>query len=299
MSIEHQIPLSTKERWFYGGVGALAPIVVAALALDRVVVFENLKLDVVGWWSARCVLLFLVGGFVAFMHRAETDTWRCFVIGISAPALITTALAGKSASNIAQAWLDLPSLVSPAAAQAPDWVVQKAPQVPIATLSSLSEGAGGRFIRGFFGSDPLRAVVVIGSEGNEERAAALAAIAQTYLQCASKDPKNKVLLSSPELKDIPDPVVIGNADEAVAVTLVQFSDARAAASYSQMLRRAGFEPKTLLTTQSRLRDDFSDRFLKGSKDEDGLIISSAEESIDTGKLSRATSKQCAAVGIRP
>jgi hypothetical protein len=95
MQVGSEIPLSNRERWLYGGLGALAPMVVTALTFDMTIVFQNPKLDAIGGYILRCALLFLVGGFVAFMHRSESDIWRCFVTGISAPALITTAMAGR------------------------------------------------------------------------------------------------------------------------------------------------------------------------------------------------------------
>src|SRR4051794_1710149 len=88
--------LASRERWLYGGLGALAPVVVSALTLDFASVFTNPDLPVIGTWAIRSFLLFGVGGFVAFMQKAETDTWKSFLTGISAPALITTALAGSA-----------------------------------------------------------------------------------------------------------------------------------------------------------------------------------------------------------
>jgi hypothetical protein len=92
--------LRVSERWIYGGLGALAPVIVSALTLDIESVFaSNLSFLVVIFWISRCLLLFIVGGFVSFLHKSETDAWRCFVIGISAPALITTAFAGSAAKG--------------------------------------------------------------------------------------------------------------------------------------------------------------------------------------------------------
>src|SRR3954452_21595484 len=82
------------ERWLYGGAGSLAPTIISATTVDFAIVFASITTPVFLGWSVRVMLLFIIGGFVTFLHRNETDHWRAFVIGISAPTLITTYLAG-------------------------------------------------------------------------------------------------------------------------------------------------------------------------------------------------------------
>lgn len=87
--------LAAWQRWLYGGLGSTAPIAAAGATADFVAIFSDLQPIVFVGWFARTVVLFVIGGFVSFMHRHETSEWRAFVIGISAPALLTTLLAGN------------------------------------------------------------------------------------------------------------------------------------------------------------------------------------------------------------
>jgi hypothetical protein len=77
----------------------LAPVIVTALTLDLVVVFSKPDPPTIAAWTVRGLLLFIIGGFVAFLHKTESDVWRCFVIGVSAPALITTAVSGRAVTS--------------------------------------------------------------------------------------------------------------------------------------------------------------------------------------------------------
>lgn len=293
MENEPATPLSARELWYYGGMGALAPIVVVAIATDMVAVFEKLNVLTALGYVFRSLLLFGLGGFVASLHKKETDAWRCFVIGISAPALITTAMAGKSAPISPRASLEVPGWVSTAVAQdLPAWLRQRTPAVAIAPISALDEGAGGRFTRGFFGSDPVRVIVSISLAviELEDEARAMAAAAKIYVDCAIKNPKNRpLLLRAPELRDPPAPVVIQYRN--FEIPIVQFSDANTANAYAELLGTGKFGARVVVSTQSRLRDDFVNRFINLDPDKAEITLSEPMELLE-GSLQAIQKNNC-------
>jgi hypothetical protein len=153
-------PLTARERWMYGGMGAIAPLVVAAIAQDLATVFSNLTVVVGLGYLAKALLLFGLGGFVSFLQKTETEGWKSFLIGISAPALVTTA-----AANSARAEPLMPPVYESLAAR-----------VPIQSFDTLRETGIEQFLRGFFSWDPRITLLVIG-EANTARDAQLWTVA--------------------------------------------------------------------------------------------------------------------------
>jgi len=80
--------MSGKARFLLGGCGALAPIVVNLLVVDLVAVFQELKLLVVAGYAVKVIILFVIGGMWAFMHKTEMEPLNVFQLGIVAPAVI-------------------------------------------------------------------------------------------------------------------------------------------------------------------------------------------------------------------
>src|SRR3954470_10653807 len=91
-----QAPLSTLRRVLLGGAGAIAPLIVLGITVEWVTVFGSLTFFAFLGYAIKSILLFVVGGFVAFLQKNETDEFKCFVCGISAPALITTYAASTA-----------------------------------------------------------------------------------------------------------------------------------------------------------------------------------------------------------
>ncbi|HSA82622.1 MAG TPA: hypothetical protein VLE23_17530 [Geminicoccaceae bacterium] len=89
-------PLPSWERWLYGGAGSVAPQAIIGITVDFSSVFATFTPVAFIGWLIRAVLLIAIGGFVSFLHRKETDPWRAFLIGLSAPALLSTLIAGTS-----------------------------------------------------------------------------------------------------------------------------------------------------------------------------------------------------------
>lgn len=89
-------PLPAWERWLYGGAGSVAPQAIIGITVDFSSVFATFTPAAFIGWLIRALLLLGIGGFVSFLHRKETDPWRAFLIGLSAPALLSTLIAGTS-----------------------------------------------------------------------------------------------------------------------------------------------------------------------------------------------------------
>ena len=89
-------PLPSWERWLYGGAGSVAPQAIIGITVDFASVFATFTPVAFIGWLIRALLLIAIGGFVSFLHRKETDPWRAFLIGLSAPALLSTLIAATS-----------------------------------------------------------------------------------------------------------------------------------------------------------------------------------------------------------
>lgn len=89
-------PLPSWERWLYGGAGSVAPQAIIGITVDFSSVFATFTPAAFIGWLIRALLLIAIGGFVSFLHRKETDPWRAFLIGLSAPALLSTLIAATS-----------------------------------------------------------------------------------------------------------------------------------------------------------------------------------------------------------
>jgi hypothetical protein len=288
-------PLLVWERWLYGGLGSLAPIFVAILAIDLETVFRNADFPVVASWSLRTVVLFLIGGFVAFLHKKETDSWRCFVIGISAPALITTAISGKQVSRISRLVVS-----SATAGELPLPAIQ---EIKVLPLMELAETSASKFERGFLGRDPLRSYIVIATESDGRNATELAKSVYRYSQCALKDPRNKgSLAASSELRDLSPPLVVVSDRENAFAVVALFSDPGAANGYVAMMRRNpesfNLSLDTVTTSRSNARTDFR-AYVFGFLSDFISGKNTAEETRDVSKWSYIADKQCLSVGVNP
>ena len=87
--------MNTHQRIYLGGLGALTPILLNLLTVDCRTIFVGLTLLVFLGYLLRVVVLFYIGGLVAFLHREERSKFRLFELGILAPALITGLLNGS------------------------------------------------------------------------------------------------------------------------------------------------------------------------------------------------------------
>jgi hypothetical protein len=158
-------PLPARERWLLGGAGAIAPLIVLAIGLDWENVFTVLKWGAALGYLVKAALLFLVGGFVGFLQKSETDQFKCFLIGISAPALIATAAATK--------------------AQGADRLDALASTIQVQTIeSAFQEGFSNQFFRGLSSRNPTNTVALVGTEQSPDLARRSAAAVLLFTDCS-------------------------------------------------------------------------------------------------------------------
>ena len=84
--------MTTRQKIFLGGLGALTPVVLNLLAVDLKTTFETIGVFVFAGYALRVVGLFYLGGLVAYLHKDENKPIKLFELGIVAPALLTTLL---------------------------------------------------------------------------------------------------------------------------------------------------------------------------------------------------------------
>ena len=89
--------MTTHKKIFIGGLGALTPIIINLLVIDLTVLFINLTILAVFGYLIRVVVLFYLGGLVAYLHKDEKSPFRIFELGIIAPALLTALI---NANNV-------------------------------------------------------------------------------------------------------------------------------------------------------------------------------------------------------
>jgi hypothetical protein len=183
--------LSARDRILLGGLGALTPILLNFLVLDVEKVFAKVTLIVCVGYAARIVLLFYLGGVVAYLHKTERSAFKLFELGIVAPALLTTMMNGFNAAR-AEATAPPPQqkatqgaefsilnhgLVTSAYAQSIP-ISSPEPSKPpeernesVKTFSPPQETNKEQFLRGLFGSTSPRVwYVVVGPYSSLENA---------------------------------------------------------------------------------------------------------------------------------
>ena len=88
--------MKTRKKIIIGGLGALTPVIMNLLIVDLNVVFVKITFLASLAYVIRLVILFSLGGFVAFLHKGENSPMKIFELGIVAPALIiATVNAGR------------------------------------------------------------------------------------------------------------------------------------------------------------------------------------------------------------
>jgi len=83
-------------RLLIGGIGGLAPVFALLVAID----FEANLVDAsplkIAGYAVRAVALFLIGGFIAWLHRTEAEPFKLFEIGMGGPALLAGLITTNS-----------------------------------------------------------------------------------------------------------------------------------------------------------------------------------------------------------
>lgn len=91
--------MEAKHRILLGAIGGITPYVVTLLAINYKTVIPNFETaDWVGF-LVRCAVLVFLGSLVAYLHTKETEPFKVFQLGLSAPALIAAALNANPGLN--------------------------------------------------------------------------------------------------------------------------------------------------------------------------------------------------------
>jgi len=158
--------MDTKTRFILGGVGGLAPIVLFLINLDFEQYVANATICKTVGYVIRAFLLFLLGGFVAYLHEEEKKRITLFLVGVSAPSLIAGYLSTASLSPtqssqplIPDKEFSLLSFIPNAHAQ-----TQPATSDPIKRFTLPPQSAGSEFFEGLLGIRPKNVwFVIVGS----------------------------------------------------------------------------------------------------------------------------------------
>ena len=100
MNIKNMTP---KKRFIIGGAAALMPILVGLLYIDIDIFLSDESRYSKGHFigmGIRYSILFLIGGFIAWLHEDEHKPFKLFEIGMAAPALITSIIAANGLNSI-------------------------------------------------------------------------------------------------------------------------------------------------------------------------------------------------------
>ncbi len=167
--------MSNSKRFLVGGVGGLAPILMFLITVDwEHYVVDAAALKMVGY-CVRVIVLFFIGGFVAYLHADEQKPFKLFELGLAAPALIagyiTTSLVPMpSAQAIPSTRVHAKfAIVGEAFAQS------KAPARDLKKFSLPVQRPTAQFIQGFIGGTPQNVwFVIVGSHLRVEDAKAQA-----------------------------------------------------------------------------------------------------------------------------
>ena len=93
--------MTPRKRFLFGGTGALLPVLVSILTLDINAYLSDPEalMHAAPGIIIRYALLFFLGGFITYLHDDEDKPFKLVELGIAAPALISSLVAGHAAVN--------------------------------------------------------------------------------------------------------------------------------------------------------------------------------------------------------
>lgn len=153
--------MTIKKKILIGGLGALTPIIMNLLVVDLNILLVNLTVFAFIGYAIRVIVLFYLGGVVAYLHKDEKNQIKIFELGIVAPALITVLI---NAGNV-----DVPKIAHSAAGTNTSYHVlvssayaQPAqPRQDLKTFSMPKESAMRQFWRGLTGASSKKVWFVV------------------------------------------------------------------------------------------------------------------------------------------
>ena len=160
--------MKTQNKIFIGGLGALTPIILNLLVIEFEVLLLKLTLFAILGYLIRVIVLFYLGGLIAYLHKDENSPVKIFELGIVAPALITAML---NAGQIDVPKTTLPtegsatsSIMFISSAYAQPLLPQDTTKTELKKFSFPQETRVQQFWRGLIGSSPRRVwFVIVGS----------------------------------------------------------------------------------------------------------------------------------------
>ena len=99
-----------RKRFLLGGGGALMPVLVSILAVDvgaQLIAGQSYSAAEILGTAIRYTVLFIIGGFVAYLHVDEEKPFKLFELGIAAPALITSLVTANGIADTSVSQRDL------------------------------------------------------------------------------------------------------------------------------------------------------------------------------------------------
>jgi predicted nucleic acid-binding protein len=155
--------MKTRHKIIIGGLGALTPVVMNFLVIDINVLFVNLTLLAFIGYLIRVVILFYLGGLVAFLHKDENSPVKLFELGIVAPAIITALLNGTKI-EAPKADVKHAETTTVSALLIPKAYAQAVKKEDIKTFSLPKETSKQQLWRGLTGASPNNVwFVIVGS----------------------------------------------------------------------------------------------------------------------------------------
>ena len=65
--------MKTRDKILIGGLGALTPIILNLMIVDFDAVFTELTTPTLISYLIRVIVLFYLGGIIAYLHKSESD----------------------------------------------------------------------------------------------------------------------------------------------------------------------------------------------------------------------------------
>ena len=155
--------MKTWHKIVIGGLGALTPIIMNLLAVDLEALLVKVTLFALIGYILRGLVLFFLGGVIAYLHKDENNRLKIFELGIVAPALIT-ALINAGNVQVPKATDQTHGSHTGSIISIPSAYAQPTQEEEIRTFSLPEETRAQQFWRGLTGSSPERAwYVIVGS----------------------------------------------------------------------------------------------------------------------------------------
>lgn len=150
--------MTRRNKFLFGGLGAVAPLVIGLATKDPATVFASFSVTVFAGYLVRFLFDFACGG--AWVHFQDTEGWKPIKIiqlGFIAPLSIAAFFSSKAATPPAERHASL-SITSPVYAGEPDQRIGRFKQ------ESFADDKPSEFLRGFTKTIPPDLFFIVGTE---------------------------------------------------------------------------------------------------------------------------------------